>query len=146
MHLRLLRLCLLFAAIVWGVSIFGVFASWSAAAEALRGFGAREIPNDPMLEYWLRMAAGAFTLIGIWYFVLFLRPQKFAAGIPYFGWLMILEGAVLLIHGVRLQLPPLPFYADTAACLALGSGIVYFSRSLRNGHQAQAVSVAQMTG
>jgi hypothetical protein len=127
MHLRLLRLFLFCSALTWGVSVYGVFAPWSAAVEALQGLGAKEVPDDPMLDYWLRMAAGAFTLIGIWYFILFLQPRRHAAIIPYFGWLMIVEGAILLIHGLRLQLPPFPFCADTAACFIFGAAIVYFS-------------------
>jgi hypothetical protein len=128
MRLRLLRLFLGFAAFAWGVSVFGVFLSWSAASRALQGLGARPIAYDPMLDYWLRMAAGAFALIGCWYLILMIWPRKFSAAIPWFGALMLAEGVILLVHGVRLSLPPLPFYADTAACFLGGGGILYFSR------------------
>src|SRR5271154_6400327 len=99
MHLRLLRLFLGFAALAWGASVVGVFLSWPADEEALQQLGAKPIAYDPMLDYWLRMAAGAFALIGGWYFTLAIWPQKFHAAIPWFGWFMILEGAVLLVHG-----------------------------------------------
>ncbi len=128
MQLRLLRLFLGFAAVAWGVSVFGVFASWNSAVDALRGLGAGPIPHDPMLDYWLRMASGAFTLVGVWYLALMIWPQKFAAAIPWFGALMMAEGVILLVHGIRLGLPPLPFYGDTAGCFFGGAGIVYFSR------------------
>ena len=128
MELRRLRFFLGFSAIVWGASIFGVFASWRAASEALQGLGAQPIAYDPMLDYWLRMAAGAFTLIGCWYFVLMLQPQKFRGTIPWFGALMLIEGVILAAHGFRLSLPPFPFYADVAACFLGGGGIVWFSR------------------
>jgi len=82
MHLRLLRLFLGFAALAWGVSMVGVFLSWSAAEEALRGLGAQPIAYDPMLDYWLRMAAGAFGLIGCWYLILMIWPHKFSVAIP----------------------------------------------------------------
>jgi hypothetical protein len=80
-----------------------------------------------MLDYWLRMASGAFTLVGCWFLVLMMRPTKYYATIPWFGGLMVIEGLILLIHGIRLQLPPLPFYADTAACLFGGAGILYLA-------------------
>ncbi len=128
MHLRLLRLFLGFAAIAWGLSVFGVFASWSAAEQALRGLGAQPIHYDRMLDYWLRMAAGAFTLIGGWYLVMMTWPQKFQVAIPWFGALMLVEGLILLTHGLRLSLPPFPFYADTAACFFAGSGSLYFAK------------------
>jgi hypothetical protein len=123
-RLKLLRLFLVFSAVAWGVSLYGVFASWPAATRALQGLGAGAIPPDPMLDYWLRMASGAFGFVGVWYVVLALSPRKYAVAIPWFGWLMIAEGVILLVHGIRLSLPPFPFYGDVAACLLGGGGIV----------------------
>jgi hypothetical protein len=128
MNLRFLRIFLGFAAFAWGVSVFGVFLSWSAASQALVGLGAKPIAYDRMLDYWLRMASGAFTLVGCWYLVLMIWPRKFHAAIPWFGGLMLVEGVILLVHGVRLSLPPFPFYGDTAACFFGGGGILYCSR------------------
>ena len=128
MGIRLLRLFLAFSAAAWGVSIFGVFASWPSAVQALQGLGAGAIPEDRMLDYWLRMASGAFALIGGWYLLLALFPKKFSAAIPWFGMLMVLEGTILLWHGLRLSLPPFPFYGDTAGCFVGGLGIVICSR------------------
>ena len=129
--LRFLRLFLGFAAVAWGVSVFGVFATWSSATLVLQGFGAHPIAYDPMLDYWLRMAAGAFALVGVLYLVLMISPQKHFAIIPWFGVLMVGEGVILLIHGLRLGLTPLPFYADTAACFVGGTGILFFCQRLR---------------
>lgn len=127
MHLRLLRLFLGFAALAWGVSVFGVVVSWSTAAEALQGLGAQPIAYDRMLDYWLRMASGAFALVGVWYLVLMIWPCRFHAAIPWFGALMVIEGVILLVHGIRLSLPPFPFYCDTAACILGGGGIWYLA-------------------
>lgn len=80
-----------------------------------------------MLEYWFRMFAGAFGLIGVWYTMLMIWPRKFAVAIPWFGILMLVEGIILLVHGVRLSLPPFPFFGDTAACFMLGGGILYLA-------------------
>jgi hypothetical protein len=128
MHLRILRLFLAFAAFAWGVSVVGVFLTWSAAVDALQGLGAQSIAYDRMLDYWLRMASGAFALVGGWYLVLMIWPRKFASVIPWFGGLMLVEGCILLFHGVRLSLPPFPFYGDTAACFVGGGGILCFAR------------------
>jgi hypothetical protein len=133
MNLRLLRIFLGLAAMTWGVSVAGVFLSWSAAEQALQGLGAQPIAYDRMLDYWLRMAAGAFTLIGVWYLVLMIWPQKFHVAIPWFGALMLVEGAILFVHGLRLSLPPFPFYGDVAACLVGGGAIFYLSRYARPG-------------
>jgi hypothetical protein len=114
-----------------GVSVFGVFISWSRAASALQGFGAQPIAYDPMLDYWLRMAAGAFALIGCWFMVLMTWPKRFYPAIPWSGGLMLIEGFILMAHGLGLSLPPLPFYADASMCLLLGSGIFFLSRFAR---------------
>ena len=108
--------------------MLGVFLSWSSAGKALQQLGAQPIAYDPMLDYWLRMAAGAFSLVGVWYLIMTLQPQKHHAAIPWFGALMLVEGVILLVHGLRLGLPPLPFYADTAACFVGGAGILAFAR------------------
>ena len=41
---------------------------------------------------------------------------------------MLVEGVILAAHGIRLSLPPFPFYADVAASFLGGGGIMYFSR------------------
>jgi hypothetical protein len=133
MNYRLLRLFLAFSAFAWGVSAVGVFVSWSEAETLLEGLGAKPIAYDPMLDYWLRMAAGAFALVGGWYLVLTIWPRRFAAAIPWFGGLMLMEGLILLVHGLRLSLPPFPFYGDVSGCFIGGGGILVCSRSLRKG-------------
>ena len=131
MKFKLLRLFLGFSALAWGVSFYGVFASWNAAEHALQGLGAKPISYDPMLDYWLRMAAGAFGLVGVWYLVLTIWPRKFHVAIPWFGALMVAEGLILLVTGVRLHLPPFPFYGDTAACFVGGGGILLLAKAAR---------------
>ena len=131
MQLRLLRLFLAFSAFAWGVSVVGVFASWPQINSVAHGIGAKPIAYDPMLDYWLRMAAGAFALIGGWYLVLMLWPRKFHAAIPWFGALMLVEGLILLVHRLRLSLPPFPFYGDVSACFLGGGGILILARHAR---------------
>ena len=65
MQLRLLRLILGLTALGWIVCIVGVFASWPQVNTIAQGLGAKPIAYDPMLDYWLRMICGAFTLVGI---------------------------------------------------------------------------------
>jgi hypothetical protein len=127
MSIRLLRLFLVFAAIGWGVTVVGVFTTWPQVNSIAQGLGAKPIVYDPMLDYWLRMVSGAFALVGLWYLALALWPRKFAVAIPWFGWVMVLEGVVLLVHGLRLGLPPFPFWADVAASFICGAGILSFA-------------------
>lgn len=126
---RLLRLALLFSAFVWGVSAFGVFLKWETAAGVLQGLGAKPITYDPMLDYWLRMASGAFALVGTGYLLLAIYPRKFAAILAWFGWIMVIEGLILLVHGLRLGLAPFPFVGDVSASFLGGLGILALRKS-----------------
>ena len=131
MPLRFLRLFLIFSAIGWGVCIVGVFASWPQVNDIAQGLGAKPIAYDPMLDYWLRMICGAFTLVGVWYLMLAIWPKKYHAAIPWFGALMLVEGVILLMHGLRLGLGPFPFYGDVSVCFVGGAGILLLSGSAK---------------
>ena len=132
MKYRLLRLLLFASAFAWAVSVAGVVLPRSDVVMALNGLGAKEVPADPMLDYWFRMAAGAFTGIGVFFLIIAIRPGRFANVIPIAAGLMFLEGIVLLIHGLRLGLTPLPFYCDTAFCLLVGGGIWFLRNEAQN--------------
>ena len=133
MRLRLLRLFLGLAALTWGAAGVGIFLSWDTAVQALQGLGARAVPHDPMLDYWLRMASGAFGLIGVLYLVCAIHPGRFQTIIPWLGGFMLMEGAILIVHGLRLSLPPFPFYGDILACCIGGGAILYLSPAARPG-------------
>lgn len=137
MRLRLLRLALILAGLGWAIAVVGVFLPWSTAVAALKELGATEIPNDPMLQYWFRMTAGGFTLIGLFFFALAGRPRTYASALPIAGGLMLFEGMVLLAHGLLLGLPGLPFCADVAFCFATGLAI-FLLRSSANTPECDA--------
>lgn len=103
--------------------MFGVVLPWSSATVVLNKLGAESIPNDPMLNYWLRMASGAFTGVGIFFLAVALRPDKFTNVIGIVAILMFAEGLVLLFYGLKLNLSPFPFYCDSIFCLIAGTGI-----------------------
>jgi len=138
MKLKLLQILLIAAAFGWGISVYGVFASWDSAVVQLKGLGAGDIPHDPMLDYWLRMAAGAFTGIGVFFFWMALKPRRFQAAVPIVGILLVAEGLVLLVYGIKLKLEPLPFIVDVAFCLATGIGIWLLRNEAKNALNLKA--------
>jgi len=131
MPLKPLRVFLGLASVTWGAAVPGVFLSWSVAAAAMEGFGAGPVEYDKMLDYWFRMASGAFGLIGCLYLLPTIRPRRFREFIPWLGMLALVEGVVLIVHGIRLGLRPWPFYGDVAACLVSGGGILSCWRAAR---------------
>ncbi len=128
----ILRVMLLSAGFGWGISAFGIFMPWSEVSRELVGLGAGELPADPMLNYWLRMTATAFTAIGIFFFILAVNPKKNISMLLLGGIFMLCEGLVLLVYGLKLGLDPIPFYVDTAFCLSLGIGILIITSQIRN--------------
>lgn len=127
MSLRFLRFFLVLSSLGWVVCVVGVFLSWSSFVELLHSLGGPVVPYDRMLDYWLRMTASAYTLIGLLYLLLALQPAKYRVVIPWFGWVMVIEGVVLLLQGIRLALPPFPFYVDVAVSFIGGGGILWFA-------------------
>lgn len=119
-----MRVLLICGALGWGISVFGVFAPWMSVKEQLTGLGARQISDDPMLIYWLRMTAGAFAAIGVLFLICAIWPERYRKVILLLGGFQVLEGIVLLVHGLTLGLSPLPFYVDTVFCLLIGGGIL----------------------
>lgn len=130
-NLQILRLLLFCGGFGFFISIFGVFIPWSAVAEQLEGLGAEKLPADPMLNYWLRMQAGANTFVGLFLFVIALNPLKYRNVLPFVWILLVGEGCILLIWGLLLGLSPLPFVVDSLFCLIIGIGILLSSQIVR---------------
>ena len=123
----LLRLFLAYTAIGWGVTIIGVFLPSSSVADVIQyigGVDASEIMKIPMFDYWFRMAASVFGLIGIFYLILALNSEKYIAVMPLAAFFMLAECAVLFTAGIVLRLQPVPWLGDTLFCFLGGMGIL----------------------
>lgn len=125
MVLRILLVC---AGFGWIISLFGIFMPWSFVARQLTELGAQQLPDDPMLNYWLRMTAGAFSFIGLAFLALSLRPERFMTVIRFAAIFMIVEGMILATVGLALKLFPIPFCVDSSFCLVIGIGILLSAR------------------
>lgn len=128
----ILKLLLASGAFGWGVSILGILLPWSLASQLLYGLGANQVPSDSMFIYWVRMASGAFFIIGVMFGLSAWNPSKYQMIIPILGWLSITEGIILTIYGLRLRLQVFPFYGDVTFCLFIGIGIVILTRNLKS--------------
>ena len=118
------RIFLLAGAIGWGVSILGVLLPWNVMDVVLQNMGAAAPITDLQIQYWFRMATGAWSIIGFLYLMLLLKPQKYNNLIPLLAWGTVFEGIVLLIHGLYLNLPLFPFAGDVGFCLIVGGGLL----------------------
>ena len=127
------RLLLLGAGLGWGLTIVGAFLPWDWATEHLEKFGGSgEIPNDVMLNYWMRMASGAFGIVGAFFLLAAWKPFLYKEIIPVLAYGSILEGAILLFYGLKFELPIFPFGPDVAIALIPGIGIMLLRGELKN--------------
>jgi hypothetical protein len=129
-----LRFFLGYTALGWGICLAGVFTPAATAFDLLEyvgGIDPAPMLADPMYDYWLRMASSTFAFIGIAYLILAIWPHRFYSVLPFAGAFMLLEGIVLLVHGLRLDLPPTPFVGDTAFCIVGGLGILLCMGSVK---------------
>ena len=122
------RIFLLAGAIGWGISILGVLLPWSIMDIVLQNMGAASPITDVQVQYWFRMATGAWSIIGFLYLIVLLKPQKYNNLIPLLAWGTVFEGIVLLIHGLYLNLPLFPFAGDVGFCLIVGGGLLYTNK------------------
>jgi hypothetical protein len=104
--LNILRLGLLVSACGWGISFIFTFSTWDSAANQLRDMGANGIPDDPLLNYWLRMASATFGCIGIGSALACFRPLRYVGLIRLLGPFHFIVGATLAISAYRIPLSP----------------------------------------
>lgn len=129
--LTLLRFILFAAGLGWGLTVVGVFLPWEWATEHLEKFGGSgEIPDDHMLNYWMRMAAGAFGIVGMFFLLAAWRPYEYKNIIPLLAYASLFEGAVLLFYGFKFKLPLFPFGPDVAIALIPGVMILLLRNAL----------------
>ena len=87
-------------------------------------YGAAAPITDGQVQYWFRMATGAWSIIGFFYLMALLKPQKYSNLIPLLACGTLFEGVILLIHGLYLHLPLFPFAGDVGFCLIVGGGLL----------------------
>ena len=131
--LTVLRLLLLVAGLGWGLTVIGVVLPWDWAVEHLEKFGGSgKIPNDVMLNYWMRMAAGAFGIVGAFFLLAAWDPILYKNIIPVLAYCSIFEGAILVFYGIKFDLPIFPFGPDVAIALIPGLGILLLRNAVTN--------------
>lgn len=86
------RILLLAGAVGWGISILGVLLPWSLMNRILQNMGAAISITDPQVQYWFRMATGGWSIIGFFFLMAFLKPEKYKNLVPLLAGASIFEG------------------------------------------------------
>jgi hypothetical protein len=115
------RSAALVAALGWGISVAGLLVPSATAFDLLQGLGADGLAYHPMLDYWLRMTAFAFTAIGVQFLAVALWWRRLA-GLALAGAIFqLLGGTVLLVSALAIGLDAGNHRADIAFCWCTGA-------------------------
>lgn len=136
----LLNAFLIYSAIVWLVCLAGIFVPGVTAFNLLSYIGGVEpdlLCSDPIYAYWLRMASSVFAFIGVLFLLPVFRPEKFQPLLPVLGIFMVVEGLILMVHGLMLKMPVTPMWSDVGVCLVGGIGILLSLRKNKTQTEAQ---------
>ena len=88
------KILLTAGAIGWGIAVLGVLLPWNWIALMLQNMGATAPVTDPQLQYWFRMATGAWSIIGFLFLVVLLFPSKYRNLLPLLAIGTLFEGVV----------------------------------------------------
>ncbi len=125
--LKILQIGLVMSAVGWGISFLFTFASWGLAVDTLSSMGAEDIPYQPLLDYWLRMASSVFGCIGIASVLAAIRPHAFPGLIRLLGPFHFIIGTVLAVSAGQNHLDRAihhSFTADISFCFLTGTLIL----------------------
>jgi len=128
------------AAVGWGMSIAGLMVSSQTAFELLNGMGAGDLAYNPMVDYWLRMTAFAFTAIGVQFLVVAIWWRRFSSWAWAGAIFQLIGGIILLTTANKLALTSGNYQADVLFCLSTG---LLMLTSLIVGHWIDRLSLAK---
>ena len=123
------RWILLFASIGWGISIWFALVPWDLAMAGLVEMGAGKMSYDPFLNYWMRVIALIFSLIGAGCFWVALRLDRYVVLVPPLGWFHLMIGVGT--GGIAFQLGMNPQYhptlvAEVVFSLTIGAALLLY--------------------
>ncbi len=128
---RLLRFLLIFVGCVNFVAVPAVLTPWESSASILTYLGVKGVPGSvshPIMEYWLVVMIAFSLVVGYLFLVAGINPTRHRGIVSILGYGWIFIGPIVGWHGLRLQIPPYPLYADLGLCLIPGPLIVWLAR------------------
>jgi hypothetical protein len=121
------------AALGWSIASLGLFVDSATAFDWLGRLAGQPIIPQPMLDYWLRMTAAAFTLIGFLFAWVAFDRVRMAPLAMVLALFQILCGGVLAWWAWSLGIPAARCAADILFCVVTGGGILAASLMADNG-------------
>lgn len=132
---RVLKLALICCGVIWSSSLVFLLLPRTMLVEFLRYLDSDHLQVSSGTEYAVRMSFAAFTLFGALYFVAAVNLRKYSVIVPWLGGILVAEGIILFITGVRVR-PDHPWVFEFLACVFAGGSVLWLHR-LANNNPAQ---------
>lgn len=136
-----LRLGLLVATWGWGISFAFLFSPWEASVTQLQSMGLSDLTYEPILDYWLRMAAATFGCVGMAAGLACWKPERFRILIQLLGPFHLFLGIVLLVAAQQNALRSdihTSYVVDIPFCFLVG--VLLLIPTLTNARRLKATA------
>jgi hypothetical protein len=142
-----LKSCLWIAGIVCLVSVCVMFflpiSAWESIAKV---FGVESLPDTPMFVYVARLTSAMWTMIGVFFIILAMNPEKYDVMIPFSGLAMVFLGMVCWVTGLVMGMPSRLVLADSLSSIVLGTLIFAFWKKNKKVEHRQSIHSACQAG
>lgn len=125
---RVLRFGLLLATWGWGISFAFLFSPWETSITQLQRMGLGDLPYQPILDYWLRMAGATFGCIGMAAGLACWKPDRFRILIQLLGPFHVFIGVVLVVAARQNSLQPeihTSYFVDIPFCFLVALLLIF---------------------
>jgi hypothetical protein len=142
-----LKSCLWIAGIACLLSVCVMFfmpiSIWESIAKY---FGVEALPDSPMFVYVARLTSAMWTMIGVFFIIMALNPEKYEAMIPFSGLAMVFLGMVCWVTGLVMGMPSRLVLSDSLSGIVLGTLIFALWNRAKRLQKKQTGSTACQTG
>jgi hypothetical protein len=97
---------------------FTPISTWESIAKYL---GVEVLPDSPMFVYVARLTSAMWTMIGVFFIILAMNPERYNVMIPFSGLAMVFLGMVCWVTGLVMGMPPRLVLTDSLSSIVLGT-------------------------
>lgn len=125
---KIFKTAAILAGIGWGISIYVTLVSGESVFSFLRFVSDTDFAYHPMLDYWGKLTGIAFTFIGLGYFFIATKGDRYPELKPYFAWFQIICFVGVFISAFRIDLQSTIYLLDFLFFLGTGIPMVLTAR------------------
>ncbi len=145
--MRGLKTCLWIAGIACLLSVCVMFFTPISVWESIaRYLGVEVLPDSPMFVYVARLTSAMCTMIGVFFIILAMNPERYDVMIPFSGLAMVFLGMVCWVTGLVMGMPSRLVLVDSLSGIVLGTLIFSLWNKTKRLQKRQSGFSACQTG